>query len=179
MQRKIFIAIGVDEKTKKFINKKVSGWKDKLPVFWTNSEGFHITLAYLGFIDDEELMRLCENLKKNLQGMDAFDVEMERFCWGPSEEKPKMVWLKGGKNKQLSDLRKKIEQTILSHKADWKDFSPHITIGRIGKKREVRDLPEFCIPTKIIIPATSVEVMESIVEKRERKYITMESIELN
>lgn len=178
MQRKIFIAINLDEKTKKFIRSKMSKWEEKLSLHWTEPENLHLTLVYLGFVSDEQLGRICEDLRETLQKQEVFDLEMNLFCWGPNDKKPKMAWLKGGQNSRLSSLRNKIENSVFDFEIDKKDFSPHITIGRIKRLKNKEKLPKFEEKTKIILPVSGIDVMESILEGGRRKYLVMESIEL-
>lgn len=178
MQRKIFIAIIIDDKTRKFIESKIIQWKNDLPLSWISPEKYHLTLEYLGFVEDEDVGKICGQLRGALQHEEAFDLKMNEFCWGPNEKKPKMAWLKGEKNSNLSSLRSKITKTIYNFEADGREFSPHITLGRIKGSGRMSQLPKFAEITNIIIPVTSVVIMESVIESGRRKYFVMESIDL-
>lgn len=178
MQRRIFIAINLDDKTKKFIDNKLTAWKEELPIRWTAMENLHITLQFIGYIDDEQTEEIVGRLNEILQDIEAFDISLNLIEWGPSAEKPKMLWLKGEKNQQLIELRNLVENAVMDYAIEMKEFRPHVTLGRLVRGKQRKDLPDIKKETNILVPVVSVDVMESVVEKGRRKYLVMERIEL-
>lgn len=179
MRRKIFIAINLDDKTKKFIDGKLTVWKNSLPLKWTNPDNYHLTLHFIGYIDDEELERLIGRLKQRLEGISMFDVSLINIEWGPTGKKPKMLWLCGAINEELVNLRQTVESAVADFDVESKDFKPHLTLGRIARSTKDKELPEINQSVNILVPVLSVDVMESLVEQGKRKYYIMESIDLS
>lgn len=179
MRRKIFIAINLDDKTKKFVDGKLTGWKNQLPLKWTSPDNYHLTLQFIGYIDDNELESLIDRLQQRLEGLSMFDVSLTNIEWGPTGKKPKMLWLNGGINEELVNLRQAVESAVADYDVEPKDFKPHLTLGRIARSVKKEPLPEISQLVNILVPVLSVDVMESLVEQGKRKYYIMESIDLS
>ena len=179
MQRRIFIAINIDDKAKNFIQKKIQKWEESFPAKWVGKENFHITLMFLGYMDDQEIPNIAQNLQEALAGIEIFDVILNEFKLGPDKNHPKMIWLSGEQNENLIDLRHKVEEALSEYAVEKKPFKPHVTLARIPRKM-LGQLPEL-EKQKIsaLVPIGSVEIMESRYENKERKYYVMESIQLS
>ncbi|MDP3996027.1 MAG: 2'-5' RNA ligase family protein, partial [bacterium] len=118
MKRRIFVAINLPEKVKN----KLAEYRDKwpeLPVRWTKKENLHITLEFLGYLTDEELIELLQKTKEIASEKESFDIHLNKICYGPIDKKPpkeskipRMVWVVGEKLKEFN-------------------LSPHITLGRL------------------------------------------------
>lgn len=181
MRRKLFIAINLDGKTRKYISQKVDRLQSTLPdldIHWTDPENYHLTLAFLGFTEDEHIPELFQKLRDALESVEMFDMSLTDFQWGPKPDRPKMVWLQGPSQPPLNELRHHVERALFGDEIEQSVFRPHLTLGRIHRRSgDVFPAP-LAPQTNILIPVTSVDVMESVVEKGKRKYYVMESIEL-
>lgn len=178
MRRRIFIAINLDAPTKKFISGKLSRWQEQLPLKWTDSENYHLTLNFIGLVEDARIEEIIESLHEYLENYEAFDLTLDEIDWGPKKEKPKMLWLKGQPNQQLIELRSLVEASITGTKEEERKFSPHVTLGRLISAAKKESLSDPFQKTNILVPVISVDVMESVVEKGKRRYLLLESIAL-
>ncbi|MDZ7611650.1 MAG: RNA 2',3'-cyclic phosphodiesterase [Candidatus Moranbacteria bacterium] len=179
-QRKVFVAINLDKKSKEFIYKKIKS----LPIYregnikWIDPENYHVTLMFLGYLDDEDTYRVCRDLKLALSRQGELDLKFGRIKKAPREDNPKMIWLKGEENEDLADLRNKVEQVLSQRKIDLKKFTPHITLARIKKNAgETKNSP-VDEKVNLMAPVRSIEVMESVEENGRRKYLSLESVSL-
>lgn len=175
---RIFIGINLDQKAKQFISKKVAGikWKDESNLRFVDPENYHLTLMFLGVLRGEDIVDICLKLREALKKSEVFDLEFEEFVKAPSKKNPKMVWLAGKENKELTDLKNKIETALMDCKTDAKKFSPHITIAR-AKKGDLSQ-EEISQKARLLAPVESVEVLESVMEQGKRRYLTLETIPL-
>ncbi|KKQ68306.1 MAG: 2'-5' RNA ligase [Parcubacteria group bacterium GW2011_GWA2_38_27] len=67
----------------------MAGYKEKwpgLPARWTNPENLHITLAFIGYASDEELVEACEIAKKVAEKHNPFSVNINKICYGPKNK---------------------------------------------------------------------------------------------
>jgi RNA 2',3'-cyclic 3'-phosphodiesterase len=182
--RRIFVSINLDEATKKYISKKIEPLKEKLDASWTKPEQFHVTLSFLGFVTDETVSQICQQLKKTLSKAHSFDLFFNSLETIPSPEKPKMLWLKGDASEELLEIKKLIDQAIENKISKRKEFEmkPHITLARLKKKQDltVEQMHEVVqkITVKASVPATNVDVMESFNEKGIWRHCPLEQIEL-
>jgi RNA 2',3'-cyclic 3'-phosphodiesterase len=179
MKSRIFISINIPEKAKKRLISATEKWQD-LPIKWTRVDKLHLTLLFLGNLDTDMVPDICEKVKKSVENEDLFDVEFETIEFGPSKDKPQMIWLLGKSNDNLLKICEKIEKELGIYFAPKKSFRPHVTLGRIRKfKWEVLDKqPEISEKFPLIITADSIDVMASHFESGENKYTILESCSL-
>jgi 2'-5' RNA ligase len=162
MDRKIFISINIPERAKKRLSKAILPWED-LPVKWIKEENYHITLAYLGHVNDALLGEICEKVRQATENVDIFDLEFERIEIGPSLEDPRIVWLTGKASDELLELHEKIEKALGTFVAERKTFIPHITLGKIRKHKweALKTKPEISLKLSLPLPVETVAVMAS------------------
>ena len=140
MRRRIFISINLEEETKRQIAKKIEPLKKKLPARWTDPNQFHITLGFVGSLDDSVLPELCEKLKEGLSKVEMFEISFGEFVWGPSLSRARMLWLLGSHSSKLDRVRKLAEDALQGVQTNQKRFRPHITVARLIKPHENRKL---------------------------------------
>ena len=179
MQRRIFIGISLPDDVKKRLNQRILKWKE-LPVKWSLPDNFHVTLSFLGFVDDESLADICLAVQEAAQNFESFDVDFEGIGLGPDPEDPKMVWLFGGANEELRRLQTEIEKSLDIFVNDKKEFKPHITLGKIDKAKwkALAERPEIKENIRISIPVENVDIFESKIEKGRTRFTVLESCEL-
>jgi 2'-5' RNA ligase len=103
-------------------------------VRWVRSEGIHLTLKFLGAIDDQRIDEIGDSIEECLADKSIFTVTVGSLGAFPNREHPKVIWL--GIEDECGVLRK-VHQTIdtrltsLGFTAEKRTFSPHLTLGRI------------------------------------------------
>lgn len=160
MQHRIFIAINLPEEVKKELSYYQEKWPE-LPIRWTKKDNLHITLEFLGYIADEEILRVCQNVRELALKYKPFSITLNKICYGPPNKKPpRMIWAIGGKVKEF-------------------DLLPHITLGRINawewRKIEPEELPQVEEDVNLTFEVNSIEVMESVLKRGGPEYIKLES----
>lgn len=163
MRHRIFIAINLPEDIKKRLVYYQSKWPE-LPVRWASPDNFHITLEFLGYISDEELLNACEEAKKLFSAHKSFTVNLNAICYGPPQKMPpRMIWVTGEKIRELN-------------------LTPHITLGRIKtwqwKQMDPEERPDVSEEINLSFEVNSIEVMESHLKKGGSKYTILETCNL-
>lgn len=183
-RRKIFVSLNVDEATQKYILKKIESLKESLNASWTAPSQFHVTLSFLGFVSDEEVSKICQDLRDALQGSGSFDLFFDTVELAPSASNPKMLWLKGATSKELFQVKKTMSAVVLENFHEKKEslLKPHITLARL-KRKQTASIEEIStmlkkISLKILVPVSTVDIMESIHENGSWKHFSLEQIEL-
>jgi RNA 2',3'-cyclic 3'-phosphodiesterase len=161
-KKKIFIEIEVPSQVKKRLIKKVSQWEN-MPVKWSKEESLHVTVAFVGFVDESVVPDICEKVSLACQQMESFDLDFDKIVLSPTPLDPRMVSLVGPASEQLKQLNGLVEEALDMHKQDRKEFRPHITLGRIRKLKwdELEEKPVIDEKYKTVVPVDSVQVMES------------------
>ena len=167
MKRRIFIAINLPENIKSRLSSYRDKWPD-LPVRWTKKENLHITLEFLGYLIDEELMELFQKTKELALKNKSFSIRLNKICYGPpaknsQQRAPRMVWVTGEKTKEFNLL-------------------PHITLGRLKtwqwRQIEPEERPEVNEEIDLTFEVNSIEIMESVLKRTGPEYIILESCSL-
>jgi 2'-5' RNA ligase len=137
-----FIAIDIDEKTKKALSdlqKQLSDNADikKSDVKWVHPEVMHLTLKFLGEIKDEKVASVC-NIVKNVAGQHkSFELDIESVgCFGGKNARVLWVGTSEGSN-ELFQLQKDLDQQLAL--AGWleepREFTGHLTLCRVRNPR--------------------------------------------
>ncbi len=186
MLRRIFIAINLPEDIKDkllIFSEKYS----RLPARWTERENIHITLNFLGNLDENQLLETIKTAKEVALKHNSFLLRIEQVCYGPLNKfPPRMVWVLGEKGQEILGLQNDLENVFFdlpSYQYKIKEsrrFFPHITLARI-KSFEFRRLGEGIEIDEALessFEVNSIEVIESQSKKTGVEYAILESIEL-
>jgi len=113
-------------------------------VRWTRVENMHLTLKFLGNIDQHQVAPILTRLRHVGRDCPAFQIEARQLGGFPSLGRPRVIWaglhdtandraLQGEKPSPLPGLSKAIETALseLDFPVEQRDFRPHVTLGRI------------------------------------------------
>jgi len=156
------------------------------PVRWTKIPSLHITLVFIGYVDNEQMLEACKIAREVAGKAEPFLINFKRISFGPVGNAPRMIWLEMAENRELDDLKKKLEEALVSkdaglRKVENRPFSPHITLARIkaGEWQEAQINPaEVEHDFKVQFEVNSIEVMESDLKFDGAEYATLESCPL-
>ena len=188
MKHRIFIAINLPEDIKKELVSCQEKWQD-LPVRRTKKDNLHITLVFIGQVEDSQILEIGKTAKDVIINHHGFSINLHNICYGPPGiMPPKMVWAMGEKNKELSEIKKDLETALLNsensgfNNPENRDFSPHITLGRIKqwewRRVEPEERPEINKDIFLDFEVNSIDIMESRLRRGGSEYIILESISL-
>ncbi len=179
MRRKLFIGIALDGR----VNTVIDRYRDRLqdiPVIWTPAEERHSVLVFLGYVEDDRLLDVCEGVSRALSHKEAFEIMMKTITIGPDKDHPKMIWLVGEECERLTLLRTSLVKEISSFaKLEAKRFRPHITLGRIQKNKE-KITPSTFKDVSVHIPLMvyTITIFENVVEGKKRIAIPLYTYDL-
>jgi 2'-5' RNA ligase len=115
---------------------------------WVSAESMHITLLFLGEVDDTALHAVCRAVKQVASGEPPFTLDVSGLGAFPSLRRPKIAWagiLDGAE--QLKRLYDKLETKMLDqgcYRKEERDYTPHLTLGRVkGESDGVALAPEI------------------------------------
>ncbi len=146
MSIRAFIAIEIGSE----IKRRVSECVDKLKrtgadVKWVVPENIHLTLKFLGNIEEDTLPGLNEIISGVVSMRESFNISIENIGAFPNLKRPRVVYVcvgEGEKENNLlslyENLNKRIEE--LGIKGESRKYVGHITLGRIRTKRNVSEL---------------------------------------
>jgi len=130
-----FIAIEIPAEIKKGMAEaqgrlKVSG----VEAGWTRPEGIHLTLKFLGEVDEPRIPEIMDSLARAIGGAGGFRLEVVGVGAFPSPKNARVVWIGvSGDLERLLALQASVEEAMAGLGMEREDrmFTPHLTLGRI------------------------------------------------
>ncbi|MFC1510804.1 RNA 2',3'-cyclic phosphodiesterase [Candidatus Margulisiibacteriota bacterium] len=127
-----FISVELPDEVKQKIAELIEELKKTgANVRWVKPENLHITLKFLGEVDDKKLDKLIAAATKAAAGTGSFKARFTGLGTFPAGKSPRVIWVgtaEGGD--ELCTLAKALEET-------GREFRPHITIGRVRKLKGI------------------------------------------
>lgn len=90
---------------------------------------FHLTLKFLGEVDEKKLDELKERLKK--VSFEPFYAHLGNTGVFPSEDYVRVVWIGIEPKDKISELQQKIEDCLEGMFEEDTRFHPHLTLARV------------------------------------------------
>ena len=102
-------------------------------VKWDTADKFHITLKFLGNVEQEQLSNLAELLANTTSTVAAFQLIYNAVGAFPDLVHPKVIWAGAQPSHAILSLQRQIEMICdrLGFSRETKSFHPHITLGRV------------------------------------------------
>lgn len=138
-----------------------------LPVRWLPPESLHITLKFLGEIDDAQVARVEEVLGHVAAEVTAFHIDAGGVGAFPNLSRPRVWWLGVRDHAGLMHAQSALETALApaGYRREERPFSPHITIGRTrSNQRRLRAAADDAIRRvdyRARIDVASIDLMES------------------
>lgn len=115
------------------------------PMKWVEPQNIHVTVKFLGDVEDAEIYRVCRAAAEAVADLPAFQVCCRGVGAFPSSQRPRTVWLGiDDPAGSFQELYERLERAMsgLGYPREARRFQPHLTIGRLRHgQRQVGDLP--------------------------------------
>lgn len=108
-------------------------------------ENLHITLKFLGAVDEGRIDVLAEALRDAVDGHRAFVLEIVGLGAFPTATRPRVLWAGVGEGLEaLAAIAARVERAMSAHgfPREDREFSPHVTLARVREPRRAPDLAE-------------------------------------
>jgi 2'-5' RNA ligase len=104
-------------------------------VKWVEQDNVHLTLLFLGEVDDRELIAVCRAVAAVAAGFTPFSLAVEGVGCFPNMRRPRILWTGIGSGRQaVIDLHDRLEEPLLElgcYRREERQYTPHITLGRL------------------------------------------------
>lgn len=153
-----FIAIELDHAILRALDKLQAELKRQTPqkaVRWVASTGIHLTLKFLGDTPAAQLEDLNAGLQRACQGFGPFTIACSGLGCFPNPSRPRVVWVGIDEPRGvLAGLQRAVEREIapLGYPTEDRGFSPHLTLGRVGRdasRDDARRLGELIVSRQV------------------------------
>jgi 2'-5' RNA ligase len=134
-----FLAIDLPDEIKETLGKIQNRLKPLIGgatrnIKWTKPEGIHLTLIFLGYISSSEIVLVSETVKKNVEGVAPFMLNLGSPGAFPTITRPRVIYLGlNGQTDILCSLQKQIATDLdeIGFKKEDRPFTSHLTLGRL------------------------------------------------
>ncbi len=173
-----FIAVAVPESVLKSCQDIVAQFKGlNLQGRFAKTRSMHLTLHFLGNIEEEQIPGIAEILEQAGKGVTPFDLEVGRLGVFPHLTHPRVVWIGVEPVDGLMKLQSKIQQGLepLGFPKENRDFHPHLTLLRLKSRKNLRRLAQY-IETEGpglrvgVIKAEQIHLYQSILKPQGAEY---------
>ena len=136
-------------------------------VKWVDPKSIHLTLKFLGNIEQQQVSQIEEAISQASQGVSPFQLQLGGLGAFPSLGRPRVIWVAmTGEIERLVTLQKGIDQTLvpLGFAIESRPFKAHLTLGRLRERaspEERKRIGELVIATQSEA-ATAMKVSEII-----------------
>ncbi len=134
-----FIAIEIPEPLKLNLDRSVARVRSDLEdglIRWVRLESMHLTLKFLGEIEQVQVHTIQEALDEVANSFTSFSLEVAGFGCFPNISRPRVVWVgfgpTGGELRRLqAELASQLEK--IGFEPEQRGYHPHLTLGRVRK----------------------------------------------
>jgi 2'-5' RNA ligase len=160
---RLFVAVPLDESSRKTLADQCSQWKAKLPFQkWIHPADYHITLKFLGETAVDTIAKLKQPLQALAQSTNAFTLQLKGLGVFGSAAAPSILWSGiTGDLSQLAQLQSHVEKALqaFGFPLENRSFHPHLTLARRyqGKEKFDRALLEPWVPLMAVLDHWNVD----------------------
>lgn len=140
-----FIAIDLSPEIQNQLDVVLKNYKDqlvKVPIRWVAVNNIHLTLKFLGDVSLTNLPLLTDMLATEVSGHHGFEISVGGSGAFPNIRQPRVIWVGVEAPQELISIQNGIESTTsrLGYAREERQFSPHLTLGRISRNATAQDV---------------------------------------
>jgi 2'-5' RNA ligase len=112
-------------------------------VKWVDTENLHLTLKFLGDVDEADVVRIAQAIEPAVADLDVVSIRLSGLGAFPNVKRPRTIWVGVGDGEpELASVHQAIEAALarLGFPRERRRFHPHLTIGRVRDSRGLPDL---------------------------------------
>ena len=120
-------------------------------VNWVTTESMHVTLVFLGEVDERELLPVCRAVTKVAKSEPPFTLSVSGVSAFPTPRRPKILWAGITEGvPEIVRLHGKLEAAMLelgAYRKEDRAYTPHLTLGRAKTEADgellVAEFPKY------------------------------------
>ena len=154
---------------------------------WVPADNLHLTLKFLGDVENTEIPSVCNVIRGICQKYDRFQLRFVGTGGFPNLQRPRILYAGvEDTSAALTEIVMQLEKDLaaLGFKPEPRDYIPHLTLGRTrgGSRRAGREVIERVAAEEQTelgsMVVDSVRLLGSFLDKQGPSYQIMDTIEL-
>jgi len=140
-----FIAIDLPQNLQDSIEKQTARLRQTLGdqiIRWVPTQNMHLTLKFIGDISTSHVEFLKQLIAHEAASHMQFELQIGGLGSFPTSRQPRILWAGLHAPAELVSLQKSIETgaSRLGYEKEERDFSPHLTLGRVRQNLNPAEL---------------------------------------
>lgn len=113
-------------------------------VKWVKPGNLHLTLKFLGEIDEKKAQQISDLLKEITRNTPSFELTLTRVGAFPKKQYPRVIWVEAENHLPLVKIFEELEKQLLKlgFAKESRPFQSHITLGRLRSPKNRQGLIE-------------------------------------
>ena len=178
---RVFVAIELDMVSAGNIARLVKGLQANLSdVRWSRPEQLHLTLKFIGEVDNRELPQFCDALRDACAGIEAFSLELSGLGAFPKNKPPRVVWVSAEDPQgMLGKLAEQLDERLvaLGVPRESRAFTPHLTLGRVARGADLSRLQQAMEAAAQVSIRCEVEELVLLSSVKEQGNVVYEALD--
>lgn len=168
--KRLFLAIathdGLENIVAPIIKKlRINADQRELDIRWTHSSNFHVTLVFLGNVDESRIPEIEKTVETIAINTAPFDLKISGMGAFPDPFSSRVLWFGVQNSKYLRFLQGELSEQLRAARfpSEDREYSPHLTIARLRNPTKTKDMTSpFVRKTIAKIPVTEIILYESV-----------------
>jgi len=147
-------------------------------------ENVHITLKFLGNVDECQIDEIEKIMKESVESLDPFNIRIKSSGAFPNDEYIRIIWIGIEDSDELRTIATKLDDYLsqIGFKKEKRSFSAHLTIGRVKAAKNKKQLLETIMSYKDIdfgeVHVDSIKLKKSDLTQKGPVYSTIREVRL-
>jgi len=178
---RLFLGIPASKDLKEQIS-NFYGSKKPFKASWVKFENLHITLKFLGEMEEKKAKYIIESFENILKPLKYKELPFEGASSFPNENKPRVLFLKFKEDNELFEYQKSLEEIFEREgfKKEEREFKAHLTLARFkfppnpfDFKKHLQDLSKVKFLPFLV---SQIVLFESILKPEGPTYIPLKGV---
>lgn len=182
---RLFVAIGLDDRVRKTLRRLQDELRPRCAdVRWTPPEQLHITVKFLGEVEDRRVTEIASAVGAAAGRCTPFELRVLNAGCFPARGEVRIVWAGvEDAEKGAAKCAELVESGLeaIGFARESRAFSPHITIGRVRADHsngKLRGLMESARSGPDVQQVGNLRLMSSVLSAHGSEYATVASLQL-
>ncbi len=138
---RLFFAADIDDDIRENIADTINTLrKTGTDARFVKKESLHITLKFLGEVEDSSMDEIVSRGKESVQGAKQFDAVFKEMGFFGSPRFPKVIWIGVQDNGMMAEISKRLNEKLDYIRKEERETKPHLTVARIKSPRNSEKL---------------------------------------
>jgi 2'-5' RNA ligase len=185
--KRIFTAIDISEETRAKAADYIKSLREEFSevrVGWERPEKLHLTLKFLGDVDDEQLANLTAAVEVTAKRFADFKLQITQTGVFPSKRNARILWLGVRDEEGSLQMLNEILESECEKKGfarEKRNFKAHLTIARLREPHKSKELVERHLENEFAsteFEVSKIAIYKSYLQKSGSIYKAIKNVEL-